>query len=384
MDSRMGPEALFPKRPAGTLWLLSIFLVASLAGPGRAQEEHPQSKIKWLKDLPAAQEQAKKDGKLLLIHFGAEWCTWCRKMDQDTFADRGVGQTAANGFVNIAADVDREKDLVKKYRVERVPTAIVLLPEGELVDVLDGYVSAGEFKTWLGSWAEAFARHRKAEEESRRKPEDREATCRRAEALLRLNQTQRAARLIEGALGQFPKAGPIAPGDRKAKAEFLVHLGDAYLDLGESPKKILELARGIEEQDAGGALGFEVHAAFLRAAVDEILAHELEEEARDLERERKKGAADRKKADARKLQTSVLRKLEECLEKYPESDRADAILIWTGHLIIEVRSDPVAARKMFQRVTEKFPNSPFAHEARKRLRELSGEEPKSERKNKKP
>jgi thioredoxin-related protein len=394
MDARVSHEACSPRGigrtetsrrpPFAKAGLLSFLLVVGIAVPGQAQEEHPKSKIKWLHDFPAAQEQAKKEGKLLLLHFGAEWCSWCRKMDADAFADKSVGQTTAKFYVSVELDVDREKDLVKKYRVERVPTAVVLLPEGDVVDMLDGYAPSAEFKGWLGSWADAFARHQKAEEESRRKPDDREATCRKVESLLRLNQTERAARTAESAIALLSKSGTPSPEERQTKAELLVHLGDAYLDLGESPRKILELAKGIEELDAGGGLGFEVHAMFLRAAVDEILAHELEEEAQDLDRQKKKGPSERKKADARKLQTSVLRRLEECLEKYPQSDRADAILMWTGHLSLEVKNDPASARKIFQRVTEQFPNSPHADEARKRIKDLSGEQPKSERKDKKP
>jgi thioredoxin-related protein len=363
---------------------LILALAIAVSAEGWSQDKHPKSNIKWQSDLKGALEQARKEGKLVLLHFGTESCTWCKKMDAETFSNQEVGTACAKGFIAVALDADREKDLTKKYGIERVPTAAVLLPEGELVEILDGYAPAGEFSEWLSHVAKHYSRYRQVEDEHRKSPDDPEAVCRLAEALLRLNQSSRAAKAIRTGLALFSKDEVLPPARRRNKAELLVHLGDAYLDLGESPKKMIDVAQEIDKTDPGGKLGFEIHAMFLRAATDDLLAHELEEGARELESKGKKAAAAKNRADARKLETSVLSRLEECLEKYPESDRTDAILMWLGHLVIEVRNDPVAARKIFERVTEKYPNSVFLDEARQKLRDLSGEKPKSDQKEKKP
>ncbi len=365
-----------------TRLVLALILAGSAAG--WAQDKHPKSKIKWESDLKRALEQAQKDGKLVLVHFGTESCSWCKKMDADTFSSPEVGTACAKGYVAVALDADREKDLTKKYGIERVPTAVVLLPEGDLVETLDGYAPAGEFSEWLTHVGKDFSRYRQADDELRKHPDDPEAVCRVAEALLRLNLSSRAAKAIGVGLTLFPKEAELSPEKRRNKAELLVHLGDAYLDLDESPKKILEVARDIEAADPGGKLGFEVHAMFLRAATDDVLAHELEEEARELEAQGKKAPAGKKRSDARTLQGSVLGKLEECLDKYPQSDRADAILMWLGHLYLEARNDPARATKLYQRVIDRFPDSLFIDEARQRLKDLSGEKPKSDPKSKKP
>ena len=35
----------------------------------------------WLTDLPKAQEQARKENKLVLMDFtGSDWCGWCIKL----------------------------------------------------------------------------------------------------------------------------------------------------------------------------------------------------------------------------------------------------------------------------------------------------------------
>ncbi len=383
-DSQGGRRRLGGQAYALTLSLVVLSSVWAVADPLGAQADPKKSKIPWRTDLKNALEEAQKEGKMVLLHFGADWCTWCKKMDTDTFASSDVAGACAKSFVSVDIDVDKNKDLVKKYQIERVPTAAVLLPEGDLIEVLDGYVAAGEFKEWLGHVSEDFARYRKAEAKSKKSPEDPEATCQLVESLLRLNQSERVAKAAQAGLARHFKGGTSTREERMAKAELLVHLGDAYLDLGESPKKILGVAKDLEELDPGGKLGFEVRVIFLRAATDDLLAHELDEDARELESKGKKAVATKTRADARKLQTSVLSRLEECLEKFPESDRTDAILMWLGHLNIEVRSDLAAARKMFERVTENYPNSPFLDEARQKLRDFSGEKLKSDQKDKKP
>lgn len=363
---------------------LLLFLALAAAGtPLHAQDKHQGSAIPWGSDWGKALEQARKEGKLLLVHFGAEWCTWCRKMDAETFSDPRVG-AGGKGMVAVALDVDKHKDLVKKYLVERVPTAAVMLPEGELIEALDGFVAAKEFSAWVESWKTAFTRLSTAQAQVAKNPGDREAACRLAEALLRLNQPGAAAKVIESALALFPEGASAGADERRAKAELLAHLGDASLDLLESPKKLLEIAARIDAADPGGRLGFEVHSLFLRSAADDMLSHELEEEALELERSGKKGPAAKRKAEARTLQAGVLSRLEECLANYPDSPRADAVLLWSGHLALEVRKDGALARKHFRRVIEQFPDSDFADEARQRLRDMGVESPKSDRKEKKP
>lgn len=361
------------------------FLVLSLTVNGAlpAQEEHPRSKVKWERDLKEALGHAQKDGKLVLVHFGAEWCTWCKKMDADTLASDDVAALCAKSFVSVAVDVDKDKDLVAKYRIERVPTAALLLPEGGLVEILDGYVGVAEFKEWLAHGREDFVRYRDAQEKARKKPDDPESACRLVDALMRLNQHALAAEAIESGIAARFKGVVSTPEERKVKAELLVHLGDAYLQLGESPRKILGVARELRGLDPGGKLGFEVAVLFLEAATDDILVHELEREAEELEGQGKKGPAAKRRSDARKLQTSVLDRLELCLEKYPESDRTDAILMWLGHLHLEARNDATRAVKLFQKVVDKYPESVFLDEARQRLKGLSEEKPKSNLKGKK-
>ena len=95
----------------------------------------------------AALEQAKKTEKLLLVDFTASWCAPCKKMDRDTWSDPGVRAWLAEHALAIQVDVDREKDLAKRFGIEAMPT-VVAFRGGAEFDRIRGYRDAAAFLGW--------------------------------------------------------------------------------------------------------------------------------------------------------------------------------------------------------------------------------------------
>ena len=50
--------------------------------------------------------QAKRDGKVLFVHFGAPWCVWCHRLE-DWMAKPSVAALLAKDFIDLKIDVDR-------------------------------------------------------------------------------------------------------------------------------------------------------------------------------------------------------------------------------------------------------------------------------------
>jgi len=43
--------------------------------------------LKWVTELPKAQEQARAEKKLVLLDFtGSDWCGWCIKLNEEVFS----------------------------------------------------------------------------------------------------------------------------------------------------------------------------------------------------------------------------------------------------------------------------------------------------------
>lgn len=58
----------------------------------------------WYNDWNKGMAAAKEAKKPVVVDFSAEWCTYCKKMDKETFADPTVKQKLADGWIGIKLD----------------------------------------------------------------------------------------------------------------------------------------------------------------------------------------------------------------------------------------------------------------------------------------
>lgn len=116
--------------------------VASSVNPPPASSPQPRT-ITW-RSYDDGLALARKEGKRVLIDFMALWCGWCKKMDQDVYAQPSVVALGSR-YVFVKVDADQRRDLTQKYRVAGLPTAVVLDSAGREINRISGYVDAQRF-----------------------------------------------------------------------------------------------------------------------------------------------------------------------------------------------------------------------------------------------
>lgn len=95
--------------------------------------------LPWTTDFDKALASAKADSIPLYVYFtGSSWCIWCKKMDreihnQDAFRQMTVGKVL---FVKIDLPAgtqpsEKVRNLLEKYKVNGVPTVVILSPTGD-------------------------------------------------------------------------------------------------------------------------------------------------------------------------------------------------------------------------------------------------------------
>jgi thioredoxin-related protein len=130
-------------------------LVGLLAGQWTVLAEE-----KWSTDLPAAQLQAKKDKKIVLVNFtGSDWCGWCKKLQAEVFTTKEFDTFAKGKLVLVEIDFPNQKKqsaalkkaneaLQEKYKASGFPTIVALNGEGKEVWRQVGYMPGGP-KAWI-------------------------------------------------------------------------------------------------------------------------------------------------------------------------------------------------------------------------------------------
>jgi thioredoxin 1 len=97
------------------------------------------------KDIDAALAKARKDGRHVLLDFGADWCPDCRVLG-GVFGQTDVAALLARNFHVVRIDVgrrDKNGELAAKYGAtssDWIPAIVVLAPDGSRVAVTDDRV----------------------------------------------------------------------------------------------------------------------------------------------------------------------------------------------------------------------------------------------------
>jgi YHS domain-containing protein/thiol-disulfide isomerase/thioredoxin len=97
----------------------------------------------WKTDFAAAQEEAKQLRRPLVVHFCATWCGPCKKMEREVLDSAQVLKIIDGGFVGAKVDVARNPAVQKKFKVEVLPTDLIVSPDGKVLFRSEGYDDRG-------------------------------------------------------------------------------------------------------------------------------------------------------------------------------------------------------------------------------------------------
>lgn len=87
--------------------------------------------IAWQSNLRAAHAQAQGEGKLLLLHFYSDNCTWCEKLEEGSFKAPQVGQAITQNFVPVKIHANTSPKLAEMFKVNKFPTDVIVTTHGQ-------------------------------------------------------------------------------------------------------------------------------------------------------------------------------------------------------------------------------------------------------------
>lgn len=142
--------------------LTVLALVAALGVAGRA-EPTANSKVQWQPDLKTAHRIANERNQPILIVFGAEWCTYCHKLERDVLNTPATSAYINQNFVPVHLDLDKDKKAAAILKVESLPCTVVISPKAELITKFNGYLDAEKFQRKLAQSQQTFRATQTAE-----------------------------------------------------------------------------------------------------------------------------------------------------------------------------------------------------------------------------
>lgn len=177
------------------------------------------AEIQWAKTYAAAQKAAKAQNKLIMVDFYTDWCSWCKKLDADTYPNAKVVAYSSK-LVSVKVDAEKEGvELAKRYKVQGYPTILFLDANGEIFGEISGYMPPTEFLSEMTKINDRFASYPALAAKLKTNPDDGEANAKMVPVLA-------AQRKVDAAKAALDKA--VAAG---YKGE---HLAKAYNAVGDA------------------------------------------------------------------------------------------------------------------------------------------------------
>lgn len=162
-----------------TSFLLTLLLNLTLQNNPSKHHGDEKAEIRWM-SIEEAMNLSAQNPKLIMIDFYTDWCGWCKKLDQTTYADKEVITYINENFYAVKFDAEQKADiqfLGKKYsfvpsgsrgthqfasmmanRNGRIgyPTITFLDENGKRIAVEAGYKDVAKMSNLMRYYADGF------------------------------------------------------------------------------------------------------------------------------------------------------------------------------------------------------------------------------------
>lgn len=112
-----------------------------------------QQAIQWETDIARAQQLAKQQNKLVLLHFTAPWSLSCRNLANFVHAESRVRSAFRENVIAVKIDVDQYPEIVEQYEVPSVPFEVILTADKKVVSKRKSPDNSSAYYKMVTEWA---------------------------------------------------------------------------------------------------------------------------------------------------------------------------------------------------------------------------------------
>ncbi len=118
------------------------------AAPDQGRNATRADRIVW-RGYAEGMELSRNKEKKVFLNFYADWCRYCKEMDQKTFKDKAVIVYLNDNFIPIRVNSDKEPKTASDYQVTGLPVSWFLSEKGERIGSQPGYIPPDSLLTLL-------------------------------------------------------------------------------------------------------------------------------------------------------------------------------------------------------------------------------------------
>ena len=132
---------------AVSLTMLAVLLLV-LGGTFSTAAVRSAGQITWY-SYDEGMTKARQSGKTMVFYFYADWCTYCVRMEKETFAHDSVIDFMNNEVVAVKVDVDEDKKIARTFGVRGLPATVLLTRNGDQVGPMPGFIPPKSYLAML-------------------------------------------------------------------------------------------------------------------------------------------------------------------------------------------------------------------------------------------
>jgi thioredoxin-related protein len=127
---------------------LTIIMATALAWVLPVEDVRSGNQINW-HTFDRGMVEARESGKSMVFYFYADWCTYCVRMQDETFSHDSVIDFMNNRVVAVKVDVDQEKKIARTFGVRGLPATVMLMRNGDRVGPIPGFIQPKRYLSML-------------------------------------------------------------------------------------------------------------------------------------------------------------------------------------------------------------------------------------------
>jgi thiol:disulfide interchange protein DsbD len=104
--------------------------------------------LRWHDSIRKALMEARRRRVPVVVDAYADWCGWCKKMEEETFTNPRVKQQLRR-FALCKLDTEKYPNVTEKYNISGLPTTLVLRPDGQVMERKSGYMGPQKYMSFL-------------------------------------------------------------------------------------------------------------------------------------------------------------------------------------------------------------------------------------------